>query len=83
MSNEGKEITIIVNGTQKQVPKKDTLTFEEVIALADGLPTGPQVEYTVTYRRGHGEKPEGSLVAGGTVKAKDGMIFNVTATDRS
>jgi Multiubiquitin len=27
-----------------------------------------------------GNKPEGTLVEGGTVKIKDGMIFNVTAT---
>lgn len=35
------------------------------------------------YRRGEGNKPEGSLVQGETVKIKDGMIFNVTATDKS
>jgi hypothetical protein len=83
MSNEAQTVTIIVNGTAKQVPKKDSLTFQEVVALADGLPTGPNIEYTVTYRRGHGDKPEGSLVQGKDVKVKEGMIFNVTATDRS
>jgi hypothetical protein len=76
-------VTIIVNGTEKTVNKKETLTFEEVVALADGLPSGPMIEYTVTYRRGHGDKPEGSLVPGKDVKVKGGMIFNVTATDRS
>ncbi len=83
MSNEEKEVTIVVNGTEKQVPKKESLTFEEVIALADGLPTGPMIEYTVTYRRGHEDKPAGSVVAGGSVKVKKEMVFNVTATDRS
>lgn len=79
-----KDIIVIVNGQEKVVGKKETLTFEEVVGLADGLPTGPMIEYTVTYRRGHGNKPEGSLVPGGEpVQVKDGMIFNVTATDRS
>jgi Multiubiquitin len=39
--------------------------------------------FTVTYRRGEGNKPEGTLVEGETVKVKEGMIFNVTATDKS
>ena len=78
-----KLVPIIVNGQEKFVTK-DELTFEDVVALADGLPTGPMVEYTVNYRRGHGHKPEGSLIAGGEpVKVKPGMIFNVSATDKS
>ena len=83
MSHEEQTVTVVVNGTAKQVPKKESLTFQEVVALADGLPAGPNIEYTITYRRGHGDKPEGSLVPGGDVKVKEGMIFNVTATDRS
>jgi hypothetical protein len=39
--------------------------------------------YTVTYKRGHGEKPEGTMVDGDNVKLKSGMIFNVTPTDKS
>jgi len=83
MNHEGQTVTVVLNGTAKQVPKKESLTFQEVVALADGLPTGPNIEYTITYRRGHGDKPEGSLVPGSDVKVKEGMIFNVTATDRS
>lgn len=86
--NEGqgpdKQYTIVVNGRQKTVPAKERLSFSEVVALAfDNPPTGPNIVFTVTYRRGHGEKPEGTLVEGETVKIKDGMIFNVTATDKS
>jgi hypothetical protein len=77
-----KEVTIIVNGRPKTVTK-DEMTFDEIVTLADGLPTGPMVEYTITFRRGHGNKPEGSLVAGDSVRVKDGMIFNVSATDKS
>jgi hypothetical protein len=78
-----KEYKIIVNGREKIVNKKE-LSFAEVVALAfDNPPTGPNIVFTITYRRGEGNKPEGSMVEGETVKIKDGMIFNVTATDKS
>ena len=79
---QNKEYCIIVNGQQKVVTSKE-LTFAEVVALDGSLPSGQYIEYTVTYRRGHGNKPEGSMVEGDTVKVKEGMIFNVTATDKS
>lgn len=76
--------TVIVNGTKKTV-QADELSFQDVVNLAyDGNPpTGENVIFTITYRKGQGNKPEGSLVAGQTVKVKDGMIFNVTPTDKS
>jgi len=78
-----KEYTIIVNGRAKVVTQKE-LSFTEVVALAfDNPPQGPNIVITVTYRRGEGNKPEGSLVEGETVKIKEGMIFNVAATDKS
>lgn len=81
--DKDKDVTIIVNGRAKSVSEKE-ISFTEVVALAfDNVPSGPNIEFTVTYRRGHGDKPEGSLVDGGTVKVKEGMIFNVTATDKS
>lgn len=76
-------ITIVVNAREKTVAKEET-TFEEIIALAyENPPRGPNWVFTVTYHRGQGNKPEGSLVPGGTVKVKEGMVFNVTATDKS
>ena len=75
--------TIVVNGTEKTV-YQDELSFDDLVKLAfDPVPTGPNVGFTITYRRGHGDKPEGSLEPGQSVKIKDGMIFNVTPTDRS
>jgi hypothetical protein len=79
---EDKLVKIIVNGEEKEVEKGD-LTFAQVVALASGLPTGPNILYTITYRKAEGNKPEGTLVEGGTVKIKKGTIFNVTATDKS
>lgn len=86
LAKEGKDkkaFEIIVNGQPKEVAGKE-VSFEEIAALAfSNPPSGPNVIFTMTYRRGEGNKPEGSLVAGETVKLKDGMIFNVTATDKS
>lgn len=81
-SDKPKTITIYVNAEPRTVTDKD-ITFEEVVALASGLPSGPNILYSVTYQRGHGEKPQGTLVAGEHTRVKNEMIFSVTATDRS
>lgn len=78
-----KTVTIVVNGREKSVPK-DEVTFNELIELAfDNPPTGPQICFTITYRRGRGNKPEGNLAEGESVKVKEGMIINVSFTDKS
>jgi hypothetical protein len=75
-------VTIYVNTKPKAV-EKDEITFEEIIRLAyENPPSGPNWVFTVTYHRGQGNK-EGSLHAGENVKVKDGMVFDVTATDKS
>lgn len=76
------EMTIVVNGRSVTVSSKE-LGFDQVVALS-GLATGPDIVFTISYRKGEGKKPEGSMVQGGdNVKIKDGMIFNVDATNRS
>jgi hypothetical protein len=82
--HDKKDVTIVVNGTEETVPKGD-VTFDQIVAfgVATGLPTGPNILYTITYRRAEGQKPEGNLVQGGTAKVRDGTVFNVTATDKS
>lgn len=78
-----KTFTIIVNTREKTVTGTE-VTFEALVALAFAQPPyGANTAYTVTYRRGHGNKPQGSMVEGNSVKLKDGMVFNVTATDKS
>lgn len=78
-----KEITIIVNGREKAVAEKE-LTFDELVKLAfENPPSGPLICFTITYRRGQGNKPEGTLEEGEKVRLHKGMIFNVTATDKS
>jgi hypothetical protein len=78
-----REFEIIANGRQKVVTNNE-LSFAEIVALAfDTPPSGPDVIFTITYRKGPHKNPEGTLIEGGTVKIKNGMIFNVTPTRRS
>lgn len=77
-----KEVTIIVNARPKVVTKKE-MTFEEIVALAFDGSEGPNTLFTVTYSKGEDRKPTGTLVAGESVKIKEGMVFNVKPTVRS
>jgi Multiubiquitin len=84
VSEHKKTTSIIVDGTPHEWDQKE-ISYEQVVDLAyDGNPpTGEMVEITVGYRRGHDDNHEGDLEPGQSVKVKDGMIFDVTATDRS
>ena len=77
-----KTVTITVNGRTKEVTAKE-LSYAEVVALADNLPTGENVTYVVTFRRGHGDKPEGTLVNGQMLRVHDKMIVTVSPSDKS
>jgi len=77
-----KIITIVVNAKSREVAGKE-ITFEQVVDLANLGPRGENIVFTVTYKRGHGDKPEGSMVEGDVIKVKDGMLFHVTRTDKS
>jgi hypothetical protein len=81
--SEQRVFTIIVNGRKKEVTAKE-LPYQELLTLAFGnnVPAGPNIVITVTYSKGEGGK-HGSLLPGDKVKIKKGMIFNVTATDKS
>ncbi len=82
-AKNSKTITIFVNTRPHTVEKKEEISFEEVVALAyPTTPPGGNIAFSVMYERGHGNV-DGTLVPGQTVKVKDGMRFDVTATDRS
>lgn len=79
----GQHFTIIVNGREKIVTQHE-LTYLDVVRLAFDNPViNESIVYTVTYKRGVDNKPEGMMVQGDTIKVKPGMIFNVTRTDKS
>jgi hypothetical protein len=76
-----KHVTIIVNGRPREVEKRE-YSFDEIVRLAFPNPQ-PNYEYTVTYSRGDHPHKEGTLVSGQTVKVKEGMVFDVTETNKS
>jgi len=77
-------VTIVVEGTPHEWPKED-ITYEQVVTLeVPAYPDqNPKLTYLVKYKNGHGNKPEGTLNPGGSVKVKDGMIFSVSETGQS
>lgn len=83
-TKDAKNVTVIVNTRQKEVGKNEDISFERAIDLAynGDPPSGPNIGFTVMYQRAEGNK-DGTLVAGQSVKAKEGMVFDVSATDRS
>lgn len=79
----GHVTTVIINARPYEVQAKE-VSFEEVVNLAynNAPPSGPYVTITVTYSRGENGK-EGSMLPGDSVKVKNKMVFDVSATDRS
>ena len=76
-----KTTTIIINGRQFEVTG-NRISYSEVVQLAfpNDQPSDT-IEYTVAYANPHGK--DGTLVEGQSVHIKEGMIFNVTKTNRS
>ena len=84
MAEDTKMLTIIVEGSPHQWPKNELLSFETVVRwVYPDYSANDGRTYTVKYKKGDNAKPEGQLVAGTSVKAKDGMIFSVSRTGQS
>lgn len=78
-----KTVTIIVNGTPHEW-SKDTITYAEVVTLeVPDFLQHPEITFSVKFKNAHGDKPEGTLSPGGSVKVKEGMIFSVSETGQS
>ena len=78
-----KTIAIIVEGTEHEWPKGE-ITYAEVVTLeVPDYAQHPEITYSVRYKRGQGNKPEGTLAPGASVTVKEGMIFNVSETGQS
>lgn len=82
-NNQGRnQVEIIVN-TRPKLVDRGVITYDEVLALAfDPVPSGPNIEITISWYRGEGGK-SGDLVPNGHVAVHVGMVFDVTATDLS
>lgn len=74
---------IFVNTIDHNWSEKE-ISFDQVVILAFGaISSDPKVIYTITFKRGHGDKPEGGMVKGEVVKVKNEMRFNVTQSNQS
>lgn len=81
---EQKTVTIIVEGTPHEWPKKQEITYAELVTLeVPDYAQHPEITYSVKFTKGNGSKPAGVLAPGGSIKVKEGMIFNVSETGQS
>jgi hypothetical protein len=72
-----------VEGTPHEWPK-EKITYAEVVTLeVPDYAYHPEITYSVRYKAGHGNKPEGILTPGASVNLKEGMIFYVSETGQS
>ena len=79
----GHIVTIIVEGTAHEW-RKDKISYDEVVTLeVPDYAQHPEITYSVKYTKGPGNKPEGSLAKGESVRVKDRMIFSVSETGQS
>lgn len=77
-----KDYEIIIDATP-HVVEDETVTYEQVVALAFPTPPKPEMKFTVTFYKAK-EPKEGTLKAGGSVVVKKrGTVFNVKATIKS
>lgn len=73
-----KMVHINVNGRKRNWTEK-IIKYENVVLLAfEHSVDNPNIIFTITYSG----KKKGSMVKGDTIRLSEGMIFNVTATDR-
>jgi hypothetical protein len=78
-----KTVTIIVEGTKHEWPKGE-ISYVEVVTLeVPDYAKHPEITYSVKFKNGPGDRPEGTLSPGGKVQVKEGMIFSVSETGQS
>ena len=78
-----KTVTIVVEGTPHEWPE-EYITYEQVVTLeVPDYSQNSRITYTVRYKGGPRNKPEGTLSRGGTVKVVEGMAFSVSRTGQS
>jgi hypothetical protein len=76
-----KEFNIIINGRPKTVTDKK-ISFIDIITLAYGsFNQSEDIAYTVAYT--NNKHRDGALVYNESLRIHEGVIFNVTKTNRS
>lgn len=76
-------VDVVLNGEVITV-EKGRLSFSDLARLAfPKLFGGALICFTVSFSRGPKRRREGVLLEGGKVRVVEGMVFNVSATDKS
>ena len=84
MTEDHKTDTIIVEGTPHEWPKGENITYAQVVTLeVPDYAQHQEITYSVKYKNGPRNRPEGILSPGASVKVNDGMIFSVSETGKS
>jgi hypothetical protein len=82
-TEKDKTFHIVVNARPKDV-NQDVLTFDDITKIAFPTPDGiTNPIFTVSFKNADQKPSSGTLVAGESVKIKNGTIFNVTRTGQS
>lgn len=78
---QNKTTMIVVNGRQREVTGH-RISYSQVVRIAyPDDQVDEAIEYTVAYANPHGK--DGTLVNEQDINLKEGMIFNVSKTNRS
>jgi hypothetical protein len=83
--HQHEKIRMIYINTREVTWTEKSIGYAEVIKAAypGDISNNDQITYTVTYKRGIGNKPEGIMTDGDVISVKNEMIFNVKRTNRS
>ncbi len=76
------EFKIIVNTREKDWDAEE-ISFDQLVSLAfNPVPTGDDLRFLITYRAGV-DGASGKLSEGQSVAVKNGMVFDVTPSNKS
>ncbi len=67
---------IIINAIG-EIWHNNEIRYDEIVKLTFSCPV--DCLFSITYRRGHCDKPTGILSKGESIEVKEGMIFDVIA----
>lgn len=82
VTRKSSQVTIHVN-TESVTVEKCEITYTEIVSLAYANFDFSKYAYTVTYKDGCPNQPEGQLTKGDSVHITQGMKFNVARSDKS
>ena len=76
-------VPVVVNGRRQSLAVPE-VSFEDLVGIAyPDVAAISNSMFTVTYRRGPLDRPEGSLAPTQRLRAVHGVVFNVTAPNKS